>query len=246
MHIAFAGGGVSRIRLSDALREERSNSLSASYNFDKATENFKAGFTIEGFYTRLHDSFVLEEVGTDDFGTIFEKRNAAGSLVRGVTVELRGNYKGKAQLEAVYTYQKSNFENPVSYSSTLPAVKHYLRSPDKYGYYTITLTPQGRFNASISGVYTGRMEVLHFAGAPQNPVNDRYVTTRGFLENNVKLIYLSKVIRLNLGLEIFGGIKNIFDAYQDDFDTGKNRDSNYVYGPSTPRTYYFGVKFGSI
>lgn len=246
MHIAFAGGGVSRIRLSDNLREERSNSLSASYNFDKATENFKAGFTIEGFYTRLHDSFVLEEVGTDDFGTIFEKRNAAGSLVRGVTVELRGNYKGKAQLEAGYTYQKNNFENPVSYSTTLPAVKHYLRSPDKYGYYTITLTPQGKFNASISGVYTGKMEVLHLAGAPQNPVNDRYVTTRGFLENNVKLIYLSKVNRLNLGIEIFGGIKNIFNAYQDDFDTGKNRDSNYVYGPSTPRTYYFGVKFGSI
>ena len=32
MHIAFAGGGISRIRLSDDLREERSNSFSASFN----------------------------------------------------------------------------------------------------------------------------------------------------------------------------------------------------------------------
>jgi len=246
MHIAFAGGGISRIRLSDDLREERSNSFSASWNFDKATEQFIFGYTLEGFYTRLNDSFVLEEVGTDDFGTIYEKRNAASSLVRGLTLELRGNYRGKAQLEAGYTWQKSSYENPVSYSATLPAVKHYLRSPDNYGYYTFTLTPKGKFNASVSGVYTGKMEVLHLAGAPENPVSDRYVTTRSFLENNVKLIYLSKVTRLNLGVEIFGGIKNIFNAYQDDFDTGKNRDSNYIYGPSAPRTYYFGVKFGSL
>lgn len=246
MHIAFAGGGISRIRLSDDLREERSNSFSASYNFDKATEHFIFGYTLEGFHTRLNDSFVLEQVGSDEFGMIYEKRNAASSLVRGITVELRGNYDGKAQLEAGYTYQKSRYENPVSYSATLPAVKHYLRSPDNYGYYTFTLTPKGKFNASISGVYTGKMEVLHLAGAPENPVNNKYVTTRGFLENNVKLIYLSKVIRLNLGIEIFGGIKNIFNAYQNDFDTGKNRDSNYIYGPSAPRTYYFGIKFGSL
>jgi len=246
MHIAFAGGGISRIRLSDDLREERSNSFSASFNFDKPTERFILGYTLEGFYTQLNNSFVLEEVGSDEFGVIYEKRNAASSLVRGVTVELRGNYSGKVQLEAGYTYQKSSYENPVSYSATLPAVKHYLRSPDNYGYYTFTLTPKGKFNASISGVYTGKMEVLHLAGAPENPVNDKYVTTRGFLENNVKLIYLSKVTRLNLALEIFGGIKNIFNAYQDDFDSGKNRDSNYIYGPSSPRTYYFGIKFGSL
>jgi len=246
MHIAFAGGGISRIRLSDDLREERSNSFSASFNFDKPTERFIFGYTLEGFYTKLNNSFVLEEVGSDEFGVIYEKRNAASSLVRGLTVELRGNYSGKVQLEAGYTYQKSSYENPVRYSVVLPAVKHYLRSPDNYGYYTFTLTPKGKFNASISGVYTGKMEILHLAGAPENPVNDKYVTTRGFLENNVKLIYLTKVIRLNLGIEIFGGIKNIFNAYQDDFDSGKNRDSNYIYGPSAPRTYYFGIKFGSL
>jgi len=246
MHIAFAGGGVSRIQLSDDLREERSNSFSASYNFDKATENFIVGYTLEGFYTRLNDSFVLEELGEDEFGMIYEKRNAASSLVKGITLELRGNFGGKAQMEAGYTLQKSSYENPVSYSANLPAVKHYLRSPDQYGYYTITLTPKGRFNASLSGVYTGKMELIHLAGAPENPSNDRYITTREFLESNVKLIYLTKVTRLNLGLEVFGGIKNIFDAYQNDFDSGKNRDSNYIYGPSAPRTYYFGIKFSSL
>jgi len=48
------------------------------------------------------------------------------------------------------------------------------------------------------------------------------------------------------GLELFGGVKNVFNAYQDDFDIGKNRDSNYVYGPSLPRTFFIGVKLMSL
>jgi outer membrane receptor for ferrienterochelin and colicins len=37
-------------------------------------------------------------------------------------------------------------------------------------------------------------------------------------------------------------VKNIFDAYQPDIDLGAGRDSAYIYGPSMPRTYFFGVK----
>ena len=29
--------------------------------------------------------------------------------------------------------------------------------------------------------------------------------------------------------------KNIFNAYQKDFDRGADRDSGYIYGPSLPR-----------
>jgi outer membrane receptor for ferrienterochelin and colicins len=47
MHIAFAGGGVSRITLDPDLTEERSNSLSGSVNYDRPTEKF-----ILGFYAR--------------------------------------------------------------------------------------------------------------------------------------------------------------------------------------------------
>ena len=35
------------------------------------------------------------------------------------------------------------------------------------------------------------------------------------------------------------------DKHQDkgiDTDKGRNRDSNYIYGPSLPRSYYVGVK----
>ena len=34
------------------------------------------------------------------------------------------------------------------------------------------------------------------------------------------------------------GIKNLTNSYQNNFDSYKNRDSNFVYGPSTPRVFY--------
>jgi outer membrane receptor for ferrienterochelin and colicins len=45
--------------------------------------------------------------------------------------------------------------------------------------------------------------------------------------------------------EINGGIKNIFNSYQDDFDRTVDRDPNYIYGPSQPRTVFIGLKFGT-
>ena len=43
--------------------------------------------------------------------------------------------------------------------------------------------------------------------------------------------------------EVSAGVRNLNGAYQNDFDTGKNRDSNFVYGPGAPRTLVLGVKF---
>ena len=41
---------------------------------------------------------------------------------------------------------------------------------------------------------------------------------------------------------VFAGVKNIFDQYQKDFDKGKDRDADYIYGPQHPRTYFMGLK----
>ena len=48
--------------------------------------------------TRLRDAFILEEVGSDEFGLIYEKRNSPGSTVMGTTAEIRANYNRKAQI----------------------------------------------------------------------------------------------------------------------------------------------------
>jgi len=245
MHIAFAGGGVSRITLDPDLKEERSNSYSASVNYDRPSEVFIVGFTLEGFYTRLKDVFYLQPIEADEFGARFEKRNGQGAAVKGGTFEIRGNYNRILQIEAGITVQQSLYNEAVENIAGLKPMREFLRSPNEYGYLTLSFTPGKKFNASVSSVYTGKMFLAHLAGAPEQPMNE-YKASPSFTELNAKVSYTFNLPSVDSGLELFGGVKNLTNAYQSDFDSGKNRDSNYVYGPGMPRSVYLGVRLKSF
>jgi len=245
LHIAFAGGGISRIGLSPDLKEERSNSWSGSVNYDLPKENFIIGFTAEGFYTYLQNAFYQESIGEDSFGELFEKKNGDGATVQGVTLELRANYNQKIQLEGGFTLQKSEFDESVVNIEGIEGRREFLRTPNQYGYAMLTIMPNKNFNASANLVYTGNMEIAHFAGAPEQST-DEYLTTRSFTELSLKVGYTFDLKKMDSRLEIFGGVKNVTNAYQNDFDSGKNRDSNYVYGPSLPRTFFVGLRLKSF
>jgi outer membrane receptor for ferrienterochelin and colicins len=245
LHIAFAGGGISRITLADDLIEERSQSFGASVNYDKKTSKYIAGFTVEGFYTYLKDAFYQQPLGEDAFGELFEKRNGAGATVMGASLQLRANFNKKVEFDGGITLQSSLFDVPIEYSDVLPATNEFLRTPNLYGYGTLFYTPNKKFSATVNTVYTGPMKVLHLAGAPEQ-LNDEIITSKSFVDLGLKVGYTLLFKNLDSGLELFGGVKNIFNSYQESFDTGKNRDSNFVYGPSLPRTFYIGMKVFSL
>lgn len=246
LHIAFAGGGVSRISLADDLKEERSNSYTASVNYDKAAQHYILGFTLEGFYTILDDAFYQFPLGTDEFGERFEKRNRSSATVKGVTLEIRANYDYLLQLEAGFTLQSSRFEEAIENISGLPATHEFLRTPNDYGYATLTYNPTKQWNVSANLVYTGTMELAHFAGENTGQDIDEITSSTPFTELGIRLGHTFEIKRINTGIELFGGVKNIFDAYQTDFDLGKNRDSNYIYGPGMPRTFFVGLRIKSL
>ncbi|TDQ22060.1 TonB-dependent receptor [Tenacibaculum caenipelagi] len=245
LHIAFAGGGVSRVVLADDLKRERSNSYTFSFNYDKPTEHYIYGFTIESFYTNLENAFYLEPIGEDTYGEVFEKRNGDGAVVQGITLETRLNYDGILQLDAGFTYQSSRYDTAVNNSDDLPLKRDFLRTPSTYGYATATYTPNQKFKTALNLVYTGRMEVLHLASELPNITADEYFTSPSFFNLGINSSYTFEIDKLNTNIELTAGIKNIFDDYQPVFDTGKDRDSNFIYGPASPRTYTLGVKFTS-
>lgn len=245
LHIAFAGGGVSRVSLSEDLKQERSNSLSASVNYDHSKTNYVVGFTLEGFYTHLYDAFYLHPIGTDEFGERFEKRNGDGATVQGVTMELRANLKRKYQIETGFTVQSSLYDSPVLNITELEARQEFLRTPNVYGYGTLTLNPTKRISGSANLIYTGSMELVHFAGAPEQST-DAYYTSPQFWELGIRGSYKFNFKSVDTGLELYAGVKNVTNSYQNNFDSGKNRDSNFIYGPSLPRTLFMGVKLFSL
>ena len=246
LHIAFAGGGVSRIALAENLIEERSNSFTASVNYDKATEHFIAGFTVEGFYTHLDDAFFLSPVGEDEFGELFEKRNGSPATVKGITLEGRANFDYVFQVDAGFTIQSSKFDDAVDTIEDLAPKQEFLRTPNQYGYATVTYTPTKQWTASANLVYTGPMDIAHFAGENTGQTVDEYFRTPSFTELSFRVARKFELDNIGTGLELYGGIKNVTNSYQDDFDTGKNRDSNFVYGPGLPRSFFVGLTINSL
>lgn len=245
LHIAFAGGGVSRIELAKDLKEERSRSLSASVNYDKATEFYVYGFTLEGFYTDLDDAFYQDPNGEDLHGEVFVKRNGLGATVKGLTMELRVSFNQKVQLESGLTIQESLYDEAISYSDELEERLGFLRAPTEYGYTTVNYTPSTKFNFAANLVHTGQMELIHFGGSPEQE-NDEYKTSEVFNSIGLKVTFIQKIKRVGVGLEYSLGVKNLTNAYQNNFDSGKDRDSNFIYGPSTPRAFYFSLVLKSL
>lgn len=113
-------------------------------------------------------------------------------------------------------------------------------TPNTYGYFTATYTPIKPLSIALSGTYTGSMLVPHepVPGFLENPIT---VNTKDFFDIGLKAAYDFKLYK-SMNLQINAGIQNIFNAYQDDFDKGADRDSGYIYGPSLPRSFFAGVK----
>ena len=246
LHIAFAGGGVSIIALDPDLKEETSKSYSFSLNYDRPSEKYIYGFTLDAFYTSLEDAFVLEDNGIDEQGNMkVLKKNGGGSTVQGMTLEGRLNFNKYIELDLGVTIQKSEYDNPVQWSSELEGTKEYLRTPNNYGFYTLEISPIKRFSISLSGIYTGNMLVPHYGGAPGVP-KDEVITSQLFFDQGIKLSFEIPIKSIKQGLQLYTGYKNLFNAYQNDFDIGRYRDSNFVYGPARPRTFFFGVRLQTL
>ena len=239
LHIAAVGGEVSLISIDPALRPEKSHSANASIDFNTQWSKSAIDFLVEGFYTVLNDVFILEENGHDANGNLLLTRtNGSGATVAGVNFELKYIPIKKVEIQSVFTYQQSRYKQPEQWSETVVAQRRMFRTPDTYGFLTVYYNPLRNFDIALSGTYTGKMLIQHFAGYISE---DAETISKPFFDMNLKLSYTFK-IKDDVNLETSLGMKNIFNSYQTDFDQGELRDAGYIYGPSLPRSIYFGLK----
>lgn len=243
LHVAAVGGDMMLINLAKGLKPEKSNSFSGSVDWSFNFGHFQSNLLIEGFYTALNDVFYLESIGKDPVSgvQIQERRNGKGARVYGANIDYKIAHGREAQLQLGFTAQSSRYTEALKWSEDpeVASIKNMVRTPNYYGYFTLTSAPLKNFDVSLSGIYTGKMYVPHFAGYIEQ---DRMERTNDFMEFNFKMNY-TFVLNDHLKLQLNGGVQNIFNAYQSDLDRGVDRDSKYVYGPSQPRTYFIGIKF---
>lgn len=243
LHVGVVGGERLVTVLVDNLKEERSNSFSVSADLYHKFGNVQTNLLIEGFYTDLNNVFALRQLDLPDAqgNTVQERYNAYGAKVFGLNLEGKAMFTRWFTLQAGLTLQQSHYDEAIAWNDEVPEQKYkkMMRTPNTYGYFTASFNPVKRFTASVTGNYTGSMLVGHSAGSGvEEPVA---VNTPKFMEVNMKLSYDFTIYKY-LTLQVNGGIQNITNAYQKDFDKGWNRNSAYIYGPSLPRSYFVGVK----
>ena len=241
LHIETSGSRKVIHRNDPNLTKETSHSFTASVDFNKQLGKVSFGLLAEGFYTKLNDAFVNEYGVPDENGVVvFTRTNAAdGAVVQGVNLELNLVPGKNFNLKAGYTIQKSEFGAPHEFGE-----KRFFRTPNQYGFAAIDWDFAAKWCLSATGNYTGKMLVPYFGNTIANPDQGELRTTGSFMDIGMKI---SRDIRINgATLQLFAGAKNIVNAYQDDFDSGIDRDPGYIYGPSLPRTIYFGLKVGNL
>ena len=113
-------------------------------------------------------------------------------------------------------------------------------------YFNILYKPLERLQLIASGTYTGSMLLYHSeaeeeAGSKHAAGGHIHkVETPSFFDLTLKATYTIPLGGRSL-LEISGGVQNIFDSFQRDFDSGPDRDASYIYGPTRPRTLFVGM-----
>ena len=241
LHIDNVGGTVSMIRLADDLRVEKSQSVSVSADIYHSWGDWQGNFLVEGFFTDLDDVFALKELGKDENGILIKERhNESGARVFGGNLEGKVAWKDRLQVQLGFTAQSSRYKEARSWSDEgdVPASRRMFRTPDFHGYCTASYNPLKRMTLALTGTYTGSMFVEHHAGF----INaNTTVKTPSFWDLNFKAAYEFKIYR-SFSLQLNAGVQNIFNSFQKDFDSGADRDSGYIYGPTLPRSFFFGVK----
>ncbi|MCI5561518.1 MAG: TonB-dependent receptor, partial [Phocaeicola sp.] len=233
---------------------------------------FQLNVMVEGFYTTLKDAFGDDPARerTSEGVTYKVRTNLDGAKVFGTNIEAKLAWRNNYQLQAGVTLQRSLWNNAHQWNDEDSySTRRMYRTPNAYAYWVASAQLNKRLNLSISGNYTGSMLVgheiptaedgtlaefgngtaatvhterlLHGKGQTATTYGARTFRTPTFMEIGIKATYDLPLYQYYT-LQLYAGVQNLFNAYQRDFDRGPQRDSAYIYGPMSPRSYTIGCK----
>ena len=264
LHIETSGARRITHSNSNDLKQETSHSFNSSLKYANIIGNnnpVQLELIVEGFYTILNDPFANEFSPIDDNGNVeYIRINAEdGAMVYGTNYEANIAFLNSLIFQAGYTYQKSVYETEQQWGEEEISVsKKFMRSPNDYGYLTVSCEPIKNISTSITGIYTGKMLVPHFGLSADSDIpaemeamangdviiGEKLEISDRFFNIGAKISYNLKIsddykIQFNMGMQ------NILNQEQHDHDRGVYRDAGYVYGPHKGRMLTFGIKIGT-
>ena len=251
LHISSVGGEPLFVIPSEGLDKETSNAFTGSLNYTKSLGLAQVSVLIEGFYTQLQNPFTQVSTGAvlPNGSIVEEVRNGEGATVSGINFEAGYSPSGKFSFQLGGTAQQTRydetqvlFEPDPGSSEQIVAVEEFVRNPNIYGYFTSFYNFSKSFKIDLTGTYTGSMIVPRVVS--ESGFLD-LIDSDSFFDVNIKASYLFDVSD-DFNLELSGGVRNIFNSYQPEFDTGPERDSDFIYGPMAPRSLFISLTVGNL
>ncbi len=263
LHIEASGSRKVIHENAAGLKQETSHSYSLSGDYQGKIGSNSFEISLEGFYTNIQDPFTSEYEHDENSTTVTcIRENGDEAIVKGVSLECHYYFNAKTGFDLGFTTQKSQYNTAQAYynvddvDETTPYYyKDFMRTPNNYGYLTFNSEPIKNLKFSLNGTYTGSMLIEYYGYENKNGyeyVEGDYNTAdpilntdKNFFDLGGKLEYVVKQNKdFDIGISV--GMKNIFNSFQSDFDSGRDRVPEYIYGPGTPRSIYFGIKIGNI
>ncbi|MEM8585080.1 MAG: TonB-dependent receptor [Bacteroidota bacterium] len=250
LHISSVGGEPLFVILSEDLDKETSDAFTASLNYTKNLGLAQINLLLEGFYTQLQNPFTQVSTGAvlPNGSIVEEVRNGAGATVSGINFEAGYSPASGLAFQLGGTVQQTRYDEtqllfePEDGGDNIVAVDEFVRNPNLYGYFTSYYQMSDAFKIDLTGTYTGPMIVPRVVG------DDGFIDlidSDPFFDVNLKGSYHFDLSD-DFHIEFSGGVRNLFNSYQPEFDAGPARDSDFIYGPAAPRSLFISVKIGNL
>lgn len=233
LHIESLGGVQRVIRNADGLRAERSRSWSMNLDYNGLVGDLPVLVGLTAFHTQLFDAFSMTEITLPESALILWQRvNSDGGSVRGIELDLGLRPAPDTEIRFGSTYKIGRFENPQEIFDGVYSDR-FLFTPDLSGYVRLSHALGETVDLFGAVRYTGTLTL-------PNATTEKIVETAdAFADIDLGLSWELPIEDLRLILS--GGVKNLLDSYQRDIQSGIDRDPSYLYGPTQPRRFYFGL-----
>lgn len=251
LHISSVGGEPLFVILSEDLDKETSDAITGSLNYSKNIGLAQVNFLIEGFYTKLHNPFTQVSTGAvlPNGSIVEEVRNGEGATVSGINFELGYSPSAKLAFQLGGTAQRTRydetqvlFEPDPGSTEQIVEIDEFIRNPNFYGFFTSYYNFSNAFKIDLTGTFTGPMIVPRVVS--ETGFLD-LIESDSFLDVNIKGSYMFEISD-DFDLELSGGVRNIFNSFQPEFESGAERDSDFIYGPLAPRSIFISLKIGKL
>lgn len=233
-HIGVNNGGAIFLVNEAGLEEESSQTWSLGAQYQPAGLEKKVTLNTQLHYTQLEDTFEIDDSGElSGDPNLWLRINGPDSDIFVWENSVMWKLTHDLGLDAGVSYIYARYSDPIERVTGL-TTDEFIKRPEWTGHIGLTYQGHEGFQAHALMSYTGTMLAV-------GEDSDIWRKTPDFFVLDLGIAQTFEQVLGNADLTVSLGIDNLFDERQKDLQNTEERDPTYLYGPTTPRTYYIAL-----